>query len=294
MKVVAQFYKQVVPRRIRSSISSLVGDLSGLDARMKHLENQLVFRDLEISNLRSDLKTNTEQTFAMLSSRDNRIHEFVKSALALAATDLKEVKLVTTESKGCELGKIFDHCGSDKNSRHSYADVYEDLLADKEVPRILEIGLGSLNDFPYAGLKPGCSLQAWRTRYPKALIVGADIDPESVQAVSEIAFLVDQTDPSSLEGLSRNLREYRPFDLVVDDGFHDPHANIQTLIKLLPHLAEDGAYIVEDVHSSLIDFWRIVIAAMGLNGEVLDMSSLRPQTDDNVLVIVRHNLKNSS
>lgn len=291
MKVFAQFYKQVVPRRIRSFISSLVGDLSGLDARMQHLENQLVQRDLEISNLRSDLAKNTEQTFAMLSSRDNRIHEFVKSALALAATELKEVTLIATESKSCELGIIFDHCGSDKNSRHSYADVYEALLADKQTPRILEIGLGSLNDFPYAGLRPGCSLNAWRMRYPASIIVGADIDPESVQAVSEIAFLVDQTDPSSLEGLSRSLKEHGQFDLIVDDGFHDPHANVQTLIKLLSHLAEDGVYVIEDVHSSLIDFWRIVIAAMGLNGEVLDMSSLRPQTDDNVLVTIRHNSK---
>ena len=287
MKVFSQFYKQVVPGRIRRFISSLVGDLSGSDARIQHLENQLAQRDVEISNLRSDLATNTEQTFAMLSSRDNRIHEFVKSALALAATELKEVKLVTTESKSCALGNIFDHCGSDKNSRHSYADVYEDLLADKEVPRILEIGLGSLNDFPYAGLRPGCSLQAWRTRYPEAFIVGADIDPESVQAVSEIAFLVDQTDPSSLDELSRKLSEYGLFDLIVDDGFHDPHANIQTMIKMLPHLSKDGAYVIEDVHSSLINFWRLVIAAMDLPGEIFDLSQLRPLVDDNVLIVLK-------
>ena len=287
MKAFSQFYKQVVPRRIRRFISSLVGNLSGSDARIQHLENQLVRRDLEISNLRSDLATNTEQTFAMLSSRDNRIHEFVKSALALAATELKGVTLVTTESKSCELGNIFDQYGSDKNSRHSYADVYEDLLTDKEVPRILEIGLGSLNDFPYAGLKPGCSLQAWRARYPEALIVGADIDPESVQAVSEIAFLVDQTDSSSLDELSRKLSVYGLFDLIVDDGFHDPHANIQTLIKMLPHLSKDGSYVIEDVHSSLINFWRLVIAAMGLHGEILDLSQQRPLVDDNVLIVLK-------
>ena len=58
-------------------------------------------------------------------------------------------------------------------------------------------------------------------------------------------------------------------------------------MKILPHLAQDGTYIVEDVHSSLIDLWRLVIAAMGLNGEVLDMSPLRPDTDDNVLVVIK-------
>lgn len=119
--------------------------------------------------------------------------------------------------------------------------------------------------------------------------MGADIDPESVQEVSDIAFLVDQTDSTSLDALSENLKEYGLFDLIVDDGFHDPHANIQTLIKMLPHLDSDGTYVVEDVHCSLINFWRVIIATLGLNGEVLDMSSLRPQTDDNILVLIKRN-----
>jgi hypothetical protein len=146
-----------------------------------------------------------------------------------------------------------------------------------------------LNPYPYAGLKPGCSLDAWRKRYPTAFIVGADIDPESVQEVSEIAYVVDQTDSTSLDALSKNLEEHGLFDLIVDDGFHDPHANIQTLIQILPHLDRDGTYIIEDIHCSLINFWRVIIATLGLNGEVLDMSSLRPQTDDNVLIAIKRN-----
>ena len=265
--------------------------MSGSDKKIQGLVDQVEHMNTVVSELKSEIATNAEHAFAILNSRENRLHDFVKSALALAATNLDKAQVVTSESPNCELGIILDSFGSDKNSRHSYANVYEDLLAGKEAPRILEIGLGSLNDFPYAGLRPGCSLKAWRRRYPESIIIGADIDPESVQSVSELAFLVDQTDPSSLEGLSRNLKEYGRFDLIVDDGFHDPHANVQTLIKLLPHLAEDGAYVIEDVHSNLIDFWRIVLVAMDLNGQVLDMSPLRPNIDDNVLVIVRHSLK---
>ena len=265
-------------------------EISTSSSRIEYLESVLEHNGLEISNLRAELEASKIETSTIVNARENRIHKYVASALAIAASELTKVKILDYEPTNSYLGEIFDLYGSDKNSRHSYAQVYENLLAGTETPRILEIGLGSLNDFPYAGLKPGCSLNAWRKRYPESFIVGADIDPESVQAVSEIAFLVDQTDPFSLDMLSKNLKEYGFFDLIVDDGFHDPHANVQTLIKLLPHLADDGAYIIEDVHSSLIDFWHLVIAALSLNGEVLDMSSLRPLVEDNVLVVIKGKL----
>jgi len=37
----------------------------------------------------------------------------------------------------------------------------------------------------------------------------------------------------------------------------------------------------------LIDFWAVVIAVLELDGEILDMSPLRPQTDDNVLIVIK-------
>ena len=269
--------------------------LSGSDKKIQFLETQVAQMSLVISELESNVATNTHHAFTLLNLRENRLHEFVKSALALAAANLDKARLVNSELSNCELGIAFDSFGSDKNSRHSYAEIYEELLSRNESPKILEIGIGSLNAFPYAGGQkpgsslnaPGSSLNAWRRRYPTSFLVGADIDPESVYAVSEIAFVVDQTEPTSLDELSSKLVNYGQFDLIIDDGFHDPHANVQTLMKILPHLAQDGTYIIEDVHSSLIDFWRLVIAAMGLNGEVLDMSPLRPETDDNVLVVIK-------
>lgn len=254
MAIFARIYSRVVPQIVRSEISSLVGKLSGANIKIKDMQAALTQMEFEVSNLRLELESSKDIAFATLNSRENRIHEFVKSALNIVARNLNIVILVTDEASDCELGKIFDLLGSDKNSRHSYAQIYENILSKKAAPRILEIGIGSLNSFPYAGIKPGCSLDAWRKRYPASFIVGADIDPESVNEVSEIAYLVDQTDSSSLDALSRNLKEYGLFDLIVDDGFHDPHANIQTLIQMLPHLSNDGSYIIEDVHASLIDF----------------------------------------
>jgi hypothetical protein len=287
-KFLAGLYRRLIPKKFRNKISSLVMKLSGSDKKIQLLETHVDQMSLAISALESNVATNTQHASTLLNLRENRLHEFVKSALALAATNLDEARLVNRKLSNCELGIAFDSFGSDKNARHSYAEIYEELLSGRESPRILEIGLGSLNAFPYAGgQKPGSSLKAWRRRYPASFLVGADIDPESVNAVSEIAFVVDQTEPTSLDELSNKLMAYGQFDLIIDDGFHDPHANVLTLIKLIPHLAEDGAYVIEDVHSSLIDFWRVVLVAMGMNGEVLDMSPLRPETDDNVLVVVK-------
>jgi hypothetical protein len=289
IKLFADLYKRLIPKTIRNQISSLVMKLSGSGKKIQFLETQVAQMSLVISELESNVATNTHHAFTLLNLRENRLHEYVKTALALAATNLDKARMLNSELSHCELGIAFDSFGSDKNSRHSYAEIYEELLSRNESPKILEIGIGSLNAFPYAGgQKPGSSLNAWRRRYPTSFLVGADIDPESVHAVSEIAFVVDQTEPTSLDELSNKLVKYGQFDLIIDDGFHDPHANVQTLMKILPHLAQDGTYIVEDVHSSLIDFWRLVIVAMGLNGEVLDMSTLRPDTDDNVLVVIKN------
>jgi hypothetical protein len=301
MALFAGVYCRVVPKTVRNYISLLVGNLSGSSNAIKDLQTQITDMGFHISDLTLELTSkyieisekdfeiskNAKVTIALLNSRENRIHDFVQSALAIVAKNLDDITLVSDENTNCELGKYFDLFGSDKNSRHSYAQLYENLLSKKDAPSILEIGIGSLNPFPYAGLEPGCSLNAWRKRYPAAFIVGADIDPESVQQVSEIGYVVDQTDSTSLDALSKNLEEHGLFDLIIDDGFHDPHANIQTLIQILPHLDIDGTYVIEDVHCSLINFWRVIIATLGLNGEVLDMSSLRPQTDDNVLITIR-------
>ena len=161
------------------------------------------------------------------------------------------------------------------------------MLAEIETPNILEIGLGSINDYPYAGLPPGGSIQAWRAGAPNAVIVGADIDPAAVAAVSETGFVIDQTSDESLNQFVQNVAEYVPFDLIVDDGFHDPHANMRTLLRLLPLLSVRGAYVIEDVHESLLDLWVVMSRSIDAQFEVVDLRADRPGVDDNILLIFR-------
>ena len=46
------------------------------------------------------------------------------------------------------------------------------------------------------------------------------------------------------------------FNLIIDDGLHLPHANINMLHVLLPLLADDGAFVVEDINR-FYPFWKI-------------------------------------
>ncbi len=192
------------------------------------------------------------------------------------------------KSKSDTSASIFTEFGSDKDTRHSYGRVYIELLETFSKPRILEIGVGSINNFPYAGHPAGGALKAFRKRFNNATIVGVDIDPQSIEVIKAegfTGFVVDQTSDESLTKSKIILSELGPFDLILDDGFHDPHANVRTLKTLFSLLSEEGTYVIEDVHESLIDFWKVI--AMHLPGkmQILDMRESRPGVDDNILLL---------
>jgi hypothetical protein len=50
-------------------------------------------------------------------------------------------------------------------------------------------------------------------------------------------------------------------------------------------LSDEGAYVVEDVHETLIDFWKVL--SLGLPGKmsILDMRDIRPGEQDNILIL---------
>jgi hypothetical protein len=55
-------------------------------------------------------------------------------------------------------------------------------------------------------------------------------------------------DQSSKKDLDRVLGDNPPrFDLIVDDGSHEPAHQIFTARFLLPYLARDGIYVIEDL-----------------------------------------------
>lgn len=100
------------------------------------------------------------------------------------------------------------------------------------------------------GVSHGGSLQMWRHHLGRrATIVGIDIDPRvTVLAERGIDVLVgDQSDPVFLAEL---VAKYGRFDIVLDDGSHQPVHQIASVEHLWPFVAEDGVYLIEDLHTN--------------------------------------------
>jgi SAM-dependent methyltransferase len=145
-----------------------------------------------------------------------------------------------------------------------YFWVYEKHFAhlrDKEF-KMLEIGV--LN---------GGSLEMWRNYFPKAKIVGIDINPDCrnhEQKDKNIFVRIgDQSDEKFLQDL---IDEFGEFDLILDDGSHHvDHVN-RTFQYLYPNLKDGGIYFIEDTHAA---YWSShggsINASESINNVAKDM-----------------------
>ena len=272
-------------------ISKLIHILFKIWRRITGIESRQLYRWLTDTQTQlTDTQTQLTDTQTQLTNapdqRDKRIHPFIIEALELIAPDKN---LLIPEFLVEKKPSVFTEFGSDKDTRHSYGALYLELIRGFSNPRILEVGVGSVNEFPYAGLPPGGALKAFRKEFPNALIIGIDIDPDSIENIKAqgfIGFVVDQTSDESLNNAKKILTEDGPFDLIIDDGFHDPHANIRTLKKLFDLLSDHGTYVIEDVHEILIPFWNAIATHLPGNLRILDLRRMRPETEDNVLILI--------
>ena len=114
---------------------------------------------------------------------------------------------------------------------------------------ILEIGVSS-----------GASLRAMEKYFSSAYLWGVDIDKETFFKTERINHLgwVDQLKLDSMKKFSSNINV--KYDLIVDDGWHHPQSQINSLVAFLPFLSERGVYIVEDiVHNQYEKKYSLII-----------------------------------
>lgn len=131
--------------------------------------------------------------------------------------------------------------GTDKASRgHGYLALYEQFVAPvrHEPIRLLEIGV-----------KAGASVRTWKAFFPRASIVGVDID-EACRALADDRIIIEIADQSKPDQLEAIARRHGPFDLIVEDGSHLWAHQIITLRTLLPFVRGGGHYIVEDLQTN--------------------------------------------
>lgn len=172
------------------------------------------------------------------------------------------------EFRGSRLNRLASEFGTDKGGyspaekpypweSHTYADVYELLfgMGRHTVRRVLECGLGSNSPGAPSGMgergKPGASLRLWRDFFPRAEIIGVDIDEAIIFQEERIrTYVCDQTDRDSIAGfVARAGLEAGSIDVIIDDGLHTAKAAISFFEGACSLLATDGWYVIEDVRT---------------------------------------------
>lgn len=141
--------------------------------------------------------------------------------------------------------------GTDKTY---YADLYELLLGPRrpDTRTVIEIGIGTPRAMSHMpGYECGASMRMWAEYFPFATIYGYDNDREAVRAINSkldkrmAAAYLDQGDASSLAYVAAAAPVY---DILIDDGSHDPEHQLNTFRAFRHKKMTDGLYIIEDVN----------------------------------------------
>ncbi len=150
--------------------------------------------------------------------------------------------------------------GGDRMSVHGYADKYARYLLPFVLRNILDPHPITLIE---VGILKGTGLATWSDLFPGARIIGLDLDlsyfQENMSSLRELgAFTVRTPELLEFDQFKDNSHTVKALlgesriDICIDDGMHTQETIINTLNTLLPYMAEEFVYFVEDnpdVHS---------------------------------------------
>ena len=193
------------------------------------------------------------------------------------------------------LSQLIDNSRTDKNTAHSYIDLYESLLSSKKytATSVLEIGIGDGGQ----GITNGGSIKLWHDYFQGATIHALDIQPitniwpellgnDRIKLYTSIDAYNYNTFKQLF--LDTNLK----CDLILDDG---PHTldSMKTCIELYTQiLTDNGILIIEDIQDiSWIDILKSVVPeSLQQYIKVFDLRHIKGRFDDIVFVIDKSNL----
>ena len=171
-----------------------------------------------------------------------------------------------------DLCKIMGEYGSDKgniditNCWHNYTQYYFNLFEKIRYSpiRIFEVGLGTNNTSLPSNMgkdgKPGASMFGWAKFFPNAAVFGADIDKDILFETDRIkTFYCDQTKSDIINQMWNQPILSEPFDIIIDDGLHEFHANVCLFENSIHKLKKGGYYIIEDITNPLITTWEYTL-----------------------------------
>ena len=183
---------------------------------------------------------------------------------------------------------LLDNSRTDKNTVHSYLELYEKLLRP--------IKYKSLNVLE-VGIFEGGSIKMWNDFFPNASVHGVDIIHinnvwESIRNNEKIILhtSTDAYDSNFVKKsfLDSNIR----FDFILDDG---PH-NLESMVKFIEYysqlMTDDGILIIEDVQDyNWIDILKNQVPEnLKEFIKVYDLRHIKGRYDDIVFTIDKLNI----
>jgi hypothetical protein len=198
------------------------------------------------------------------------------SDLALAVSNGS----LTIDTDLCKIMKIM---GSDKcSSWHNYTPIYSELFEKirYEEIRLLEVGVFH-----------GSSARAWREYFPNAEIHLADVEESYlIHEPGYSSHVCDQDSAISIANMWKNIGNQIYFDIIIDDGKHEFHSNLNFLLGSIQNLKKNGIFIVEDLTA---DTWNMFSAHIDkIKSEqslseacMIDIPSDSNKIDNRILII---------
>lgn len=155
-----------------------------------------------------------------------------------------------------DMSQLFNKYGSDKD-KNGYTSIYHLLFNHLKTKKLLlcEIGIGtmipnvcsSMVGFALDNYKPGGSLRAWRDYFVNSNIIGLDIQQDTQFEDERIKTMIcDSSSYSSVQKTMDTIKQ--KFDIIIDDGSHNPDDQFKTLENFYPYLNDGGIYIIEDIY----------------------------------------------
>jgi hypothetical protein len=179
---------------------------------------------------------------------------------------------------------FIDNKLTNKNTLHSYVNVYEDMFDSLRytAKNILEIGIA-----------PGGSIMVWRNYFINAHIYGidscnlADIHNESIKNDYHIT-LFPNTNGYNDHFIRDNFTNKNiKFDMIMDDASHTLEDIIYFLIKYLPLLSDNGIMVIENIQKfEWIEILKLIVPdEFKKNIQIYDLRHIKNRYDDVLFVI---------
>ena len=216
-----------------------------------------------------------------------------------------DVKNISYTGKSNILSELCEKYGSDKgfvnfdiNKKyyhwhpHTYANYYHSIfnLSRENIKHVFECGLGTNNPNFKSNMTengiPGASLRVWRDYFFKAKIYGGDIDKEILFEEERIkTFFLDQLNTNSNRSMWGNI-EVEEFDIIIDDGLHEPEANYNFFINSFHKLKKNGIFVIEDVANNYLGDLQNKLKNYDID-IVVGFTQSKKVFGDNNLIIIR-------